>query len=543
MSRTAQTNEPGKTASEAGHLGRHFRVVSLATAISRVTGFVRDSINGALFGAGWISDSYFMAIRIPSMLRDLFAEGALSSAFIPTFTRSLEDGKGDPEDAWRLMSQVFTLLLLVVGSLVALGILFAPAVVDVIAHGFLAAPEKYRLTVALTRTLFPVLLFVSLAALWMGCLNAHHRFTVPAFAPVAMNLTLIVAGLYLLYVRPPASEADELSNMRFWTMATTVGMVFQWLIQVPSLRKLGWRFRFSFPPTHPGVFEMLVLMAPAVISQSVMQVNFLINQFFGSYLPHGDLSCLYYGNRLMQLPYGVFGVSIATVVFPLIARQAAQGDAKSVETTLSRAVEAAAFITIPCTVGLILTAQPITVLAFQRGKFDAAATALVTQATVLYVSGLFFYSSNKILVPAFYALKKSKWPLTAALCAMGADFVLNLSAFLLIDDMHLRFLALPSATILSGMVNFALLFYGLHRYGLRFDVRDLSRELVKISFATLGMALAVWGVLRGLDGLTLPGMRLWRVFAPITVGAGLYFVLARVLSCRGGQWLRSKGRA
>jgi putative peptidoglycan lipid II flippase len=513
----------------------------MATAISRITGFVRDSINGALFGAGWISDSYFMAIRIPSMLRDLFAEGALSSAFIPTFSRSLQ--KGDSEDAWDLMNQVFTLLLLVVGLLVGLGIIFAPTVVNLIAHGFLSTPEKYKLTVALTRMLFPILMFVSMAALWMGCLNAHHKFNVPAFAPVAMNLTLILAGAYLLYFQHADTQEIELSNMRFWTIATTVGMLLQWLIQVPSLRKLGWRFHLSFPPTHPGVFEMLVLMAPAVISQSVMQVNFLINQFFGSYLPHGNLSCLYYGNRLMQLPYGVFGVAIATVVFPLISRQAAQGDRAAVQNTLSRAVEAAAFITIPCTVGLVLTAEPITVLAFQRGKFDATATALVTQATILYVIGLFFYSSNKILVPSFYALQKSKWPLAAAIAAMAADFILNLSAFWFIDDMHLRFLALPTATILSGFVNFALLLYGLHRYEIRFDYKDLFRELGKVLAATAVMGLAVYGVLQGIKPFDWPGMKIWMVFLPITVGTILYFLLAKLFDCRGRQWIQSKGKA
>jgi putative peptidoglycan lipid II flippase len=391
--------------------------------------------------------------------------------------------------------------------------------------------------------LFPVLMFVSLAALWMGCLNAHHKFNIPAFAPVAMNVTLILAGAYLLYFQPAATQAEELSNMRFWTVATTVGMLLQWLIQVPSLHKLGWKFHPSWPPTHPGVFEMLALMAPAVISQSVMQVNFLINQFFASYLPNGDVSCLYYGNRLMQLPYGVFGVSIATVVFPLVSRQAAQGDHDAVQNTLSRALEAAAFIIIPCTLGLVLTAEPITVLAFQRGKFDAVATALVTQATALYVMGLFFYSSNKILVPSFYALKKPRWPLHAAIVAMSADFILNVSAFLFIKDMHLRFLALPAATILSGFVIFALLFYGLHRYGIHFAYREMFRETAKVLAATAVMGLAVYGTLMGMAPYHWPGMKVWNVFLPIAVGVCLYFFLARLLDCKGYQWIRSKGKA
>ena len=521
-------------------LGRHFRVVSLATAVSRVTGFLRDMVNSDIFGAGWVSDSYFIAVRIPSMLRDLFAEGALSQAFVPTFTRARKEG-GDG-DAWQLLSEVFTLLLLVVGTLSALGILFAPALISLIARGFLQNADKFNLAVQLTRLLFPVLLFVSLAALWMGCLNARERFTASAFAPVAMNLVQILAGLYLKYFRPATDAQGELSNMYVWAAATTAGMACQWFIQMPALRSLGWRLRLAWPPRHPGVMEMVALMAPAVLSQSVLQFNFLINQFFGSYLPSGDVSCLYYGNRLMQLPYGVFGVSIATVVFPLVSRYAARGDTRSIEGALSRALEAAAFILVPATTGLILLSGPITALAFQHGRFTPEASRLVNESTSMYVFGVVFYASNKIMIPTFYALGRSRWTVVSAFTAVASDFALNLSAFLFLTDMHLRFLALPAGTNLSGIVNFSLLVVGLNRLGVRFQWGRMAREAGKTLAATAPMALAVWGIDRALAGGVMPGAKVVRVFLPILLGMAVYFLSARLLRCESLDWLRSRGK-
>jgi putative peptidoglycan lipid II flippase len=355
-----------------------------------------------------------------------------------------------------------------------------------------------------------------------------------------MNLTLILAGLYLYYFHPASEPASELSNMYLWTGATTVGMAFQWAVQMPSLRKLGWSFRLAWPPRHPGVFEMLALMAPAVLSQSAMQFNLLINQFFASFLPSGDLTCLYSGNRLMQLPYGVFGVSIATVVFPLVARHAAAGDRNGIRSTLSRALEASAFITLPCTVGLVLTAAPITLLAFRHGHFNESAAALTTEATILYVLGLAFFSSNKILVPSFYALGKPRWPLASAFASVGADFILNYSSFHFIHDMHLRFLALPAATSLAGLVNFACLTVGLHRYGIRLEWRAMFPEFARILAATVLMGVAAWGTLLGLQRLALPAHLFFEVFLPIAVGAGLYFLLAHALGCRSLDWARSR---
>lgn len=524
------------TTEEAGHhLGRHFQLVTAATSISRVTGFVRDTLNATLFGAGWISDSYFMAIRIPSLLRDLFAEGALSNAFVPAFTARLE--KEDHRDAWELMSQVFTLLCLVTGALVTLGILFAPQVVWVIAHGFLATPDKFHLTVQLTRLLFPVLMFVSFAALWMGTLNSMHRFTVPAFAPVFMNLTQILMGLALLKFWPPSSPADEIRDVQLWSLSMTAGMFLQWFVQVPDGLKAGVRIRWAWPPNHPGVKEMLALMAPAVISSSVLQLNLLINQFFASFLAVGYVSYLYYGSRLFQLPFGILGVSIATVTFPLLARQSNSGKMEEFSETLSQALATCLFLMVPCTAGIWIVAKPACHLAFEYGRFTPEATQAAAEATALYALGLVGYTGVKILLPAYYARRDARKPLVTSVIAMTANVALNLAAFLFVADSHLRFWGLILASGLGSLINLCLLLSGLGKLGIELRWGFLTRETGKILLATAIMSLITWETYNGMQALQLPAARLWNFLVPVLLGAVIYFGLAKALGLSGLQWV------
>ncbi len=522
----------------AHQVAGHFRVVSIATSISRVAGFGRDLLNSWIFGAGLVSDSYFAALRIPNLLRDLFAEGAFSPAFVPVLSKAIKDGK--PEEAWKLISQVFTTLLLAVGVTLGLGILVAPLLVHVVAPGFSGDPAKYALTVSLTRILFPVLLFVSMAALWMGTLNSFNRFAVPAFAPMAMNLTLILTGLYLYFWPSLRSSQDETLKIYLWTIATTVGFAFQWIIQWPDVRALGGRFRLAWPPTHPGIKEILTLLAPAVISLSVTQVDFLLNQIFASFLQNGSITCLNYGNRLMQLPYGVFGVSIATVVLPLMSRQWAEGDRDGFSQTLGQSLEAAAFIMVPATVGLCIVSQPICRLAFQHGHFGEEATQLVSEATCLYALGLFAHSGIKIAAQSFYPLQKPQWPFWAAVVSMVSTALLNLSALLFLNDPHLKFLALPLATTVGVFSTFFFLCHGLIRQGVKFDFPAVFREGGKILSATVVMAAVTEAFLWGLKAWNPPGNRVWEVFLPIGAGAAAYFLSAKALGCQSYDWINAQ---
>jgi putative peptidoglycan lipid II flippase len=519
-------------------LGGHFRLVTLATTVSRISGYLRDTLNATLFGAGWISDSYFMAIRIPSLLRDLFAEGALSNAFVPALTARLAEK--ERKNAWELMSQVFTLLLLLVGGLTSLGILFAPQIVYVIAHGFIQNPDKFQLTVALTRILFPFLLFVSFAALWMGALNSLYQFTVPAFAPVFMNLTQIVVGVWIWKFWKGTTPEEELRNVHLWALAMTFGFLFQWLVQVPAAWKEGVRMKWSWPPSHPGVKEMAKLMGPAVVSQSVMQVNILVNQFFASFLATGYVTYLYYGNRLFQLPFGILGVSIATVVFPLLSRQSNAGKINLFSQTLSQALSASFFVMLPCTVGIWIVAEPACHLAFQYGRFTPEASRAAAEATALYALGLVGYTGVKILLPAYYARGNSKTPLYSSLAAMLSNAGLNLAAFLCFADSHLRFWGLALASGLGAMVNLIWLISNLRKIGIQLDWKFLGREGFKSTLATLAMGITTWAALLGIKTLNLPWARFWDFTVPVLAGAGIYFILTKTMRHKGLDWVLGK---
>jgi putative peptidoglycan lipid II flippase len=538
MVKKAET-EPSQREAKA-HLGGHFRLVTIATTVSRITGFLRDTLNAKLFGAGLVSDAFFMAVRIPSLLRDLFAEGALSNAFVPSLTARLE--KEDHRDAWELMSQVFTLLLLVTGGITVLGIFFAPQVVGVIARGYLSNIDKFQLTVQLTRILFPVLMFVSFAALWMGALNSMHRFTTPAFAPVFMNLTQIVMGVLILTFWKSDNPGEELRNIQLWAASMTLGMFFQWFSQMPESWKSGIKVRLSWPPRHPGVLEMLKLMGPAVVSQSVLQVNLLVNQFFASFLTTGYVSYLYYGNRLFQLPFGILGVSIATVTFPLLARQSNTGNLGEFSKTLNRALAAGLFLMVPCTVGIWIVAKPACRLAFEYGRFTPEATQATAEATMLYALGLVGYTGVKILLPAYYARRNARKPLVTSLVAMGANAGLNLAAFLFVADSHHRFWGLALASALGSLVNLVLLLWGLGKIQVQLQWEYLGKESAKILLASLAMGLVTWGVLLGIQNLGLPAARFFDFILPVLAGAAVYFSLARLLGLTSLDWILSRGK-
>jgi putative peptidoglycan lipid II flippase len=535
------TSEPSQK-EEKTRLGGHFRLVTTATSVSRIAGYLRDTLNANLFGAGLVSDAYFMAVRIPSLLRDLFAEGALSNAFVPSLTARLE--KEDHRDAWELMSQVFSLLLLVTGGLTALGILFAPQVVGVIAHGFMKDADKFQLTIQLTRILFPVLMFVSFAALWMGALNSMHRFTTPAFAPVFMNLTQIAMGVMLLKFWKSDNPQEEIRNIHLWACSMTLGMFFQWVSQLPEAWKSGIKVGWSWPPRHPGVMEMMKLMGPAVVSSSVVQVNLLVNQFFASFLPTGYVSYLYYGNRLFQLPFGILGVSIATVTFPLLARQSNTGKMEEFSQTLSRALSAGLFLMVPCTVGIWIVAKPACRLAFEYGRFTPQATQMAAEATALYALGLVGYTGVKILLPAYYARRNARKPLATSLVAIAANAGLNLLAFLYVNDPHVRFWGLALASVLGSLINMSLLLWGIEKIDVLLDWKFLRIQAGKILLASTLMGLTSWGTLQGLQELHLPGSRLSDFLVPVILGGLVYLGMAKALTLHGLEWIlgRAKGK-
>lgn len=297
--------------------------VSFITMLSRILGYVRDAISAALLGVGFVSDAFFVAFRIPNMLRNLLAEGALSSAFVPVFTEYLE--KKDKKDVWLLVANVLTVLSIILILITFLGILFAPFIVKIIAPGFIKDAQKFELTVNLTKWLFPFIFLISIAALFMGILNSLKKFSIPAFAPVVLNISMILSGFFIC----PLLGTTPEKQVYGWIIGILVGAILEIIIQwIPAIKE-GFRLKFFIDLYDYGLKKIGKLMLPATLAQSVTQINILVNTILASFLVQGSVTYLYYGNRLMQLPLGVFGVALATVSFPYISAYAANKDYKS----------------------------------------------------------------------------------------------------------------------------------------------------------------------------------------------------------------------
>lgn len=490
-------------------------MISVLTMVSRIFGYVRDGIGGAILGAGMANDAYLAAFRIPNLLRDLFAEGALSSAFVPTFTETTV--KGGNEQAWRLVSIVLNAVLLVMLGVILLGELATPWVVHAIVPGFSAIPSKMELTVRLTRILFPFLAFVSLAAVMMGILNSREKFNLPAFAPVMFNLTMIAMGLitYPLFHLVPEEQVV------WWAWGSLLGGVLQFAVQVPGVLKLGYRWRPILDWKDPGFRKILRLMTPAVLGLSVTQINLFVNTLLGSFLPQGSVTYLYYGNRIMQLPLGVFGVAIATALLPISSGHLARGEKDQFVRTLSFGLRLLFLITVPAATGLIVMSGPINTLLFEYGRFHHDAVMAVAQASIIYTSGLVAYAGVKVIVPTFYALNDPRTPLFAAILTVTVNIILNLALM-----RPLGFLGLALATVIASCVNFFYLLVVLRRRVGRMDGRRILNSFLRVCLASAAMGMLVWSGSRGWlpDGGTgLPrGELALKVFALIGFGGVAY---------------------
>ena len=507
------------------HYNRNLWIVSIATAASRLTGYFRDMLNAFLFGAGWISDAYFAASRIPNFMQNLVSDGALLQAFVPTFSKIL--GKGKPREAQAFMSQMFTFVLMAAGGLTILGMVFSPKIVAVIAYGFTHQPEKFQLTCRLTTILFPVFLLACLASLWMGLLNSLHRFMIPAFATIAMNAVLIVTGLVLWAGnRWGGWGLDTLTLVTIWAAATLPGMFLQWAVQWPEAYRNGFHLRLSWPD-HPAMKEALRLMTFALLSQSVLQVNLLVNQFFASFLPNGYVTYLYYGSRLMQLPFGVLGVSIATISFPLLSLHAGNRHSKEFNRTITRSLESAVFFTLPATVGLIMIAGPLCKLAFQHGALNGQDAHWIAQAASCYLLGLLAGTCSKILLTAYYSKQRPRRPLLASLACFLANLLVNGGLFLFTKDPDYRFYGITLSSSLASFLNLYLLLAGLPRLGVGLDWPRLGRGFLFALLGTAAMALVVWAAGALLTRFPLPPFNFWSTLLPALAGAGAYFGLAK----------------
>lgn len=474
-------SEPGKSA--GGGIMRSAAVMGVATFFSRIGGLVREQSFAYFFGAGAWTDAFNVAFRIPNLLRDLFAEGAMSAAFVPTFNSVLaKDGR---ERAFRLISITLTMLILAVGAITILGIAVAPALVKLMAPEFTADPAKFDVTVNMTRIMFPFLLVVSLAALVMGVLNSLGEFFIPAIAPVFLNLAMIVAGFTLC----PFFAALGRPGIEGMAAGAMIGGILQLAAQWPALRRAGYRFSWNFQPGDSGMKRIMALMLPGTIGLAATQVNVAISTILGTSQGDGAVSWLSYAFRLMQLPLGLFGVAIAQATLPVISRQAAANDREAMAETLAGSVKLTSFINIVSAMGLAALSVPIIRLLFEHGRFTAADTAATATALQAYAAGLVFFSLTKVLGPAFYALGDTSVPVKASFASVAACIGANLA---LIGPCGYWGLAL--GTSLGAGVNALILYLVLNGRMGGFGRFAVAGSLVRTLLAGAAMAGAAWWI-------------------------------------------------
>ena len=502
-----------------GKIARAAGAVSAATLISRVLGFARDMVLAFYLGATGLSDAFYVSFRIPNLLRGIFAEGTMASAFIPVLSEyRLKEGD---EGASGLVKAVFSAILVVVGGVCLLGIVFAPLITRAIAPGFIAHPDKFRITVLLTRIMFPFLLFVSLGALSMGALNVKGIFFMPSLSSAMINLTIIitVVSLSAAYVHPVVAAA----------IGVAAGGLSGFLCQLPALRASG----YSLKPArrffnHPGLKKMTLLALPMILAMSVSQVNIAVSNILASFLPGGSITYLYYGMRLMHFPVGVFGAAMGVAALPALSHHAVKGDLDSLREDFSFALRVLFFLSLPAMAGLIALRVPIMSTLFLRGRFTWVAVKGAAGALFFYSVGIWAMVGARVLNVAFYSMKDTKGPMKSAVLALASNIALSVALMRL---MRHGYEGLALANALAAAVNFVSLFFLLKEKLGRLDARRITKSFAKSAFAAAVMGAAAAAVsgrmLWMLTGHTAE-KALW-LAASIALSAAIYGLICYLL--------------
>ena len=495
------------------NIARSAGTVSIAVFASRILGLVREQVFAALFGAGFAFDAFVVAFRIPNLLRDLFAEGALSSAFVVVFT-DYRTKKGQQE-TWQLASKVITAAAVIVGALVLIGMACSGGIVRLMSPDFAHVPGKLELTVCMTRIMFPFLLLVCLASICMGMLNSLGRFFIPAISSSFFNLGSIVSGVLLSFCMPWFG-LHPIVGMAIGVLA---GGFLQMLVQTPSLKQEGFRFRVLLDFADPGLVRIGKLMLPAIVGLAAVEMNIFINTFFAASCAQGSVSWLNYAFRIMMFPIGLVGVSLSIATMPVVSRHAASGDMAGLRQAYVSSSVLSFVFSLPAMVGLIVLAEPIIRVIYQYGRFTAADTVQTAGALSLYAVGLFAYAAQKIVAPVFYALNKPRYPVIASFLSLA----LNISCVLAFLG-HYQHRAIALSTSVCMMANFLFLSCMLYRQVQGYDVRRILGSLSRILPISLAMGLVAYTVNRLCSGLAGTGALGAAVglFAAIAAG-GLFY--------------------
>jgi putative peptidoglycan lipid II flippase len=485
--------------------------IGIGTLLSRILGFLRDMVIAQFFGADMAADAFFVAFRIPNLWRRLVGEGALTISFIPVYTEYLTQRSRD--ETRDLTHIAFTIAGMVLLLLTLLGILFSPILIRMIAPGFIKIPEKFELTVRLNQIIFPYLFFMGLFALSMGILNSLRHFFAPAIAPIFLNISIILSVLLFsrFFEKPVMALAA----------GVLAGGVIQLLFQIPFLVKRGITFRFNFNFRHPAVKRIGSLIFPAVIGTAVYQLNVFVDTLFASFLPSGSVSYLFFADRLLEFPLGIFAIAIGMASLPSLSALVSQGKMEELKETLSFTFRLVSFISIPAMMGLIFLKTPIVHLLFQRGHFDYTATTLTAKALLCYSVGLWAIAGSRIIVPAFYSLQDTRTPLKIALICLAANVVLN--SFLIFP---LRHAGLALATSLSSILNLLLLFRKLHSKLGEMEMKKNIGSLLQVTLCSLLMGLSAYFICSTGEWTVTghSGEKILLLGTGIGVGLGVYLI-------------------
>lgn len=485
--------------------------VSSMTMFSRILGFARDALVARIFGAGMATDAFFVAFKLPNLLRRIFAEGAFSQAFVPILAEYKSQQGSDA--ARTLIAYVSGLLTLCLAVVTLLGMIAAPWIITVTAPGFAGLTDKFALTCALLRITFPYILLISLASLAGAVLNTWNRFSVPAFTPTLLNVSMIVFALFATpYFNPPVMALA-------W--AVIIGGLLQLLYQLPHLKKIGMLVLPRINLRDSGVWRVIKQMGPAILGVSVSQISLIINTIFASFLVSGSVSWMYYADRLMELPSGVLGVALGTILLPSLAKSFANGRIDEYNKLLDWGLRLCFLLALPCAVALGLLAEPLTISLFQYGKFQAFDAWMTEQALIAYSLGLMGIIMVKILAPGFYSRQEIKTPVRIAIATLILTQLMNLA---FIGPMKHAGLALSIG--LAACINAGLLYWQLRKKGFFQPQKGWGKFLFKLIVAVFAMIAALLGMMSLMPSWEQGSMpwRLSRLLAVVVVGAVTYFV-------------------
>ncbi|WGO82504.1 murein biosynthesis integral membrane protein MurJ [Arsenophonus apicola] len=501
------------------NLLKSLAAISSMTMFSRILGFIRDAIIARFFGAGAATDAFFVAFRLPNLLRRIFAEGAFSQAFVPILAE-YKNQQGD-EATRTFIAYVSGLLTLILAIVTLAGILAAPWIIYITAPGFTDTPDKFDLTVRLLRITFPYILLISLVSLGGAILNTWNRFSVPAFAPTLLNISMIMSVLLLApYCKPPIIALA-------W--GVFAGGILQLLYQLPYLKKIGMLVLPRISLRNSGVWRVMKLMAPAIIGVSVSQISLIINTIFASFLQSGSVSWMYYADRLMELPTGVLGVALGTILLPSLAKSFSTGDQQEYQRLMDWGLRLCFLLALPCAIALAILAQPLTVSLFQYGNFSAYDAVMTQRALIAYCVGLMGLIVVKVLAPGFYSRQDIKTPVKIAIITLILTQLMNL-AFI----GPLKHAGLALSIGLAACFNALMLYWQLRRQAIFIPLAGWGKFLFKLVAALMVMVAVLLLVLNFMPAWEQGNMlmRIMRLLLVVFAGAIGYFAALFVFGFR-----------